>query len=82
MEQRVEKYLTLLEQRAGLIGLDSIRMTTEAGSGHPTSCLSCAQIISVLFFHTMQYDPLDPHAEQNDRLILSKGHAAPVLYAV
>jgi transketolase len=71
-----------LQERAKLIGLDSIRATTAAGSGHPTSCLSIAEILSVLFFHTMQYDPANPHDENNDRLILSKGHAAPALYAV
>ena len=71
-----------LQERAELIGLDSIRATTAAGSGHPTSCLSIAEILSVLFFHTMKYDPVNPHDESNDRLILSKGHAAPALYAV
>ncbi|MEQ2174706.1 hypothetical protein GOODEAATRI_010544, partial [Goodea atripinnis] len=49
---------------------------------HPTSCCSVAEIMSVLFFHTMKYRPEDPRNPNNDRFILSKGHAAPVLYAV
>ncbi|MBV9636451.1 MAG: transketolase, partial [Methylobacteriaceae bacterium] len=58
-----------------------IRMTTEAGSGHPTSCMSCADIISALFFRTMRWDPADPSARNVDSFILSKGHAAPILWA-
>uniref|UniRef100_A0A8D0CL72 transketolase n=1 Tax=Scleropages formosus TaxID=113540 RepID=A0A8D0CL72_SCLFO len=49
---------------------------------HPTSCCSVAEIMSVLFFHTMRYRPEDPRNPNNDRFVLSKGHAAPVLYAV
>ncbi|XP_056279765.1 transketolase-like [Pseudoliparis swirei] len=49
---------------------------------HPTSCCSVAEIMSVLFFNTMKYRPEDPRNPNNDRFILSKGHAAPVLYAV
>src|SRR5205807_7197083 len=59
----------------------SIRATTEAGSGHPTSCASAADIASVLFFSVMRYDPRDPHSDANDVFVLSKGHAAPLLYA-
>lgn len=58
-----------------------IRMTTEAGSGHPTSCLSCADLVAALFFHEMRWDPTDPVARNADQLVLSKGHAAPVLWA-
>ncbi|ADJ27339.1 transaldolase [Nitrosococcus watsonii C-113] len=58
-----------------------IRMTTEAGSGHPTSCLSCAEIVTALFFHEMRWDPSDPKARNVDAFILSKGHAAPILWA-
>jgi len=60
----------------------SIEITTQAGSGHPTSCLSAADIIATLFFRVMQYDTKDPLNDDNDRFILSKGHAAPILYAV
>jgi transketolase len=59
----------------------SILATTEAGSGHPTTCMSCAEIMSVLFFHEMRFDPGDPHARNTDAFVLSKGHAAPILWA-
>jgi transketolase len=59
----------------------SILATTEAGSGHPTSCMSCAEIMSVLFFHEMRFDPGDPTARNTDAFVLSKGHAAPILWA-
>ncbi|HLI12565.1 MAG TPA: transketolase [Alphaproteobacteria bacterium] len=58
-----------------------IRMTTEAGSGHPTSCMSCAELVAALFFHEMRWDPRDPEARNVDTFILSKGHAAPILWA-
>jgi transketolase len=59
-----------------------IRMTTEAGSGHPTSSLSAVEIVNALFFGGfMRYDPQHPHDPDRDRFVLSKGHAAPVLYA-
>jgi transketolase len=57
-------------------------MTTEAGSGHPTSCLSAAELIAAVFFHALRYDVHMLHHPTNDRFILSKGHAAPLLYAV
>jgi transketolase len=60
---------------------DVVRMTTEAGSGHPTSSLSCADLVACLFFHQMRYDPADPRARGSDQFVLSKGHAAPVLWA-
>lgn len=59
----------------------AILMTTEAGSGHPTSCLSCADLITAVFFHAMRYDVTNIAHPMNDRFILSKGHAAPILYA-
>ena len=61
--------------------IHSVRSTTEAGSGHPTTCASAAEIMTALFFDAMRYDPQDPASEDNDVFILSKGHAAPVLYA-
>ncbi|MDA8093903.1 MAG: transketolase [Betaproteobacteria bacterium] len=70
-----------LREMARLLRIDSIRMTTAAGSGHPTSCLSCAEIMATLFFHDMRWDPSDPHARDTDTFILSKGHAAPILWA-
>src|SRR5579859_3941672 len=59
----------------------SIQATTAAGSGHPTSCCSAADLVAALFFGHMRFDPKNPHFYNNDRFILSKGHAAPLLYA-
>ena len=59
----------------------SIKMSTQAGSGHPTSALSAADIVAVLFFEIMKYDPDNFENPNNDRFILSKGHASPILYA-
>jgi len=70
-----------LEYKAYQMRVSSLLMTTAAGSGHPTSALSAADIMSALFFYTMQYDPKNPDNPNNDRFILSKGHASPVFYA-
>lgn len=59
----------------------SLKTTTAAGSGHPTTCLSAADLVSALFFDVMRYDPKNPTHPANDRFVLSKGHAAPILYA-
>jgi len=59
----------------------SILMTTEAGSGHPTTCMSAAEIMAVLFFSEMRFNPADPDQRDADCFVLSKGHAAPVWYA-
>src|SRR6266704_5871831 len=61
--------------------IDSIRSTSEAGSGHPTSCCSMADVMAALFFSEMHFDPKDPRNPESDRFVLSKGHAAPILYA-
>jgi transketolase len=66
---------------ANQLRINSIAATTAAGSGHPTSCCSAADLVAALFFGHMRYDPKDPHYYNNDRFILSKGHAAPLLYA-
>lgn len=71
----------LLERKAANLRIHSILSTSEAGSGHPTTCLSAADIVSALFFHAMRYDCADAQNPNNDRFILSKGHAAPLLYA-
>jgi transketolase len=60
---------------------DCILSTTEAGSGHPTSCMSAADIVSTLFFDEMRWDPRDPSGRDADVFVLSKGHAAPILWA-
>jgi transketolase len=59
----------------------SVLSTTRAGSGHPSTCLSAAEIMAVLFFSEMRFDPKDPQRDDNDRFVMSKGHAAPILYA-
>jgi transketolase len=66
---------------ATLLRRDVLEMTSSAGSGHPTSCLSAADILAVLYFHEMAYDAHNPDNLDNDEFILSKGHAAPLLYA-
>jgi transketolase len=70
-----------LKEKGRRLRIDSIKATTEAGSGHPSSCLSAADLVSVIFFNEMRFDPKDPHNPNNDRFVLSKGHAAPLLYA-
>jgi transketolase len=70
-----------LRNLATELRIDSIRTTSEAGSGHPTTCMSAAEIMAVLFFSEMRYDPKDPQNPENDRFVLSKGHAAPILYS-
>ncbi len=73
--------LEILQDKATRLRIDSVRSTTEAGSGHPTSCCSAAEIMSVLFYSVMRYDPRNPHNRDSDVFVLSKGHAAPILYA-
>jgi len=70
-----------LKDLANKLRIDSIVATNASKSGHPTSCASMAEIMSVLFFHTMRYKVSSPKDAANDRFILSKGHAAPILYA-
>src|SRR5215468_5036319 len=66
---------------ANQLRIHSIAATTAAGSGHPTSCCSAADLVAALFFGHMRFDPKNPKYHNNDRFILSKGHAAPLLYA-
>jgi transketolase len=70
-----------LHNIATRLRIDSVRSTTASASGHPTSCLSAAEIVATLFFGEMRFDPKDPRNPDNDRFVLSKGHAAPILYA-
>lgn len=75
--------LDALRARAKAIRVDILRSTTEAGSGHPSSSLSAVEVLTVLYFGgLLKYDPKNPQWPDRDRFILSKGHAAPVLYAV
>ncbi len=71
-----------LEHIAYNLRVSSLVMTTVAGSGHPTSSLSAADIMAALFFDAMHFDPTNYDNPNNDRFILSKGHASPVFYAI
>ena len=73
--------LNELHNKATQLRIESVRATSEAGSGHPSSCCSAADIVAALFFSVMRYDPKNPKAPNSDRFVLSKGHAAPLLYA-
>src|SRR5216110_1365038 len=73
--------IPVLKNIATDLRIDSVRSTSEAGSGHPTSCCSAAEIMAALFFAEMRFDPKNPQNPDADRFVLSKGHAAPILYA-
>ncbi len=73
--------ISTLKNVATQFRIDSIRSTSEAASGHPTTCMSMAELMSALFFAEMRFDPKHPHHPEADRFVLSKGHAAPILYA-
>lgn len=70
-----------LEGKIKKIRCDIVRMTGAAASGHPGGSLSAADIVAYLYFKEMNIDPKNPQKEDRDRFVLSKGHAAPVLYA-
>lgn len=70
-----------LRHAATRLRRDCIRMTSEAGSGHATSCLSAADLVAALFGRVLRFDVAHPADPRNDRFVLSKGHAAPLLYA-
>ncbi|MGB8468502.1 MAG: transketolase [Candidatus Babeliales bacterium] len=76
-----KNYKEFLAHCAYQLRRDCLRMTTHAGSGHITSCLSAADITAALFFYGIHFDPHNPRPIANDHFILSKGHAAPLLYA-
>jgi transketolase len=67
---------------AAQLGVDSIRSSTAAGSGHPTSSLSAAHLLAVLWSDHLRYDVADPKNLANDRFVLSKGHASPLMFSV
>jgi transketolase len=74
--------LDLVRRLAAQLRVDSIRCSTEAGSGHPTSSLSAADLMAVLLVGHLRYDWDRPHLAVNDHLIFSKGHASPLLYSM
>ena len=81
MPVETSRVVPVLKNIATRLRIESIRATTAAGSGHPTTCMSAADLMAALFFGEMRYDPKNPQHEHADRLVLSKGHAAPLLYA-
>ncbi|MBA7513483.1 Apulose-4-phosphate transketolase subunit A [subsurface metagenome] len=70
-----------LEEKASIIRKHVMEMIYRAQSGHPGGSLSLADIMAVLYFHDLNYDVKNPKSLNRDRVVLSKGHAAPVLYA-
>src|SRR5436305_14794245 len=75
---QVEQWTELAQQ----LRVDSIRSSTAAGSGHPTSSMSAADLMSVLMLSYLHYNFDDPKNANNDHLIFSKGHASPLLYSI
>jgi len=73
--------IDFLREKAGTLRVEILRMLTEAGSGHTGGSLSAADIVTALYFYKMNHKPENPAWRDRDRFILSKGHAAPVLYA-
>jgi len=82
MPKVVHSKIRELESKARVIRRHIVEMTSRAASGHPGGSLSCADILTVLYFHKMRHDPKHPEWPDRDRFVLSKGHAAPALYAV
>lgn len=76
-----KKKIEQLEYKAKTLRKSVIEMLAIAGSGHPGGSLSCADIITALYFHVLRYDPKNPNWHERDRFHLSKGHACPILYA-
>src|SRR6516225_8038967 len=70
------------KELAAQLRVDSIRCTTAASSGHPTSSMSAADLMAVLLSKYLRYDWANPRHPNNDRLIFSKGHACPLLYSM
>ncbi len=74
-------FASAVHRKAIELGKLSVEMTTSAGSGHPSSSLSLAHLVTVLLYHQMRWDPKDPWHPSADRLVLSEGHAVPIVYA-
>ncbi|NWF52482.1 MAG: transketolase [Nitrospirae bacterium] len=79
---RRERDVSFLEKQARLVRVEILKMLSLAGSGHTGGSLSAADIVTVLYFSKMRHRPHEPMWKERDRFILSKGHAAPLLYAV
>ncbi len=81
MPAEISQVIPALKNIATRLRIDSMRATSASASGHPTTCFSAADIVAALFFSEMRYDPKNPQHPLSDRFVLSKGHAAPLLYA-
>jgi transketolase len=81
MSHTTTRDLGLLREHAREVRREIVKMLTEAGSGHTGGSLSAADIVAALYFYKMRHRPGDPEWKERDRFVLSKGHAAPVLYA-
>ncbi|MFZ0428511.1 MAG: transketolase [Acidobacteriota bacterium] len=81
LEELTDSRIRSLQIMANRLRRHSLRETTAAKSGHPSSCFSSAEIVSCLFFHFLRYDLAHPKSPVNDRFVLSKGHGAPILWA-
>jgi transketolase len=77
-----ERDVSFLNKQAAFVRIEILKMLTIAGSGHTGGSLSAADIVTALYFSKMRHKPDDPYWKERDRFILSKGHAAPLLYAV
>ena len=80
--ENVGEDLSQVAELAAQLRVDSIRSSTSAGSGHPTSSMSAADLLAVLVSRHLRYDWDNPDLDTNDHLIFSKGHASPLLYSV
>src|SRR5580698_2291457 len=80
--KNVMSRITLAVQAKAIeLGKLAVRATTAADSGHPTTALSLAHLVTVLMYRVMRWDPKQPAAPGSDRLVLSEGHAVPIVYA-
>ncbi|MCK4827035.1 transketolase, partial [bacterium] len=82
IKQKEASTIAELKSKASKIRKDIVRMITEAKSGHPGGSLSAVDVATALYFKVMRHNPKDPKWKDRDRFILSKGHAAPLLYSV
>jgi transketolase len=81
MKTLTPEKITELEETARCLRVDSLRLIHRRGAGHPGGALSAAEIVAVLYFHSLRIDPDRPDWEERDRFILSKGHASALLYS-
>ena len=81
MNQLTMKEIKFLNEKAKNIRIDILKSITKANSGHTGGSLSIADLLTLLFFHEMNINPANPKMENRDRLVISKGHGAPALYA-